>query len=106
MPRSTKTKKQKLPEDFKPLMWSYDFSKVDPDKDKETIIINTINYGFWKQWKWLFNYYGRKKLRKTILNLAASEFYKEPFKIMALLLNIQKMKYATRGDKIREAKGF
>jgi len=101
-----KRNKQKLPEDFKPLMWSYDFSKIDPEKDKETIIINTINYGLWKQWKWLLSYYGKKKLKRIISELAASEFYKEPFKIMMLLLNIQKMKYATRSDKIREAKGF
>ena len=46
-------KKTKLPKDFKPLLWNYDFSKIDPEEDIERIIINTVNYGNWKRWQWL-----------------------------------------------------
>lgn len=104
-PIKTRTKRQKLPDDFKPLMWSYDFSKVDPDRDKETIIINTINYGFWRQWKWLADYYGRQRLKKVISEIPKSEFRNyRALSLISLILGIQKMKYENRGIKIQAAR--
>jgi uncharacterized protein DUF6922 len=34
-----------LPETFRPLLWSYDFSRIDPLKHKKTIILQALNYG-------------------------------------------------------------
>jgi len=106
MSKVTTNKKQKLPEDFRWLMWSYKFDKVNPDKDRERIIVNTVNYGLWNHWRWIFHYYGKERLKRIILNLPASEFHKESLKLVSLLLGIKKMKYALRSDKIREAKSF
>ncbi len=105
MLRQTKIKKQKLPEGFKPLMWSYDFSKIDPDKDKETIIINTVNYGFWEQWKWLADYYGINRLKNIITEIPESEFRNDrALRLISLILGIKKMKYENRGIKIQAAR--
>jgi len=99
-------KKTKLPKDFKPLLWSYDFSKIDPEEDIERIIINTVNYGDWKHWQWLVKNYGKERIKKFIENTPASEFRKRSLRLASLLLKIKKIKYASRGDKIRAEKNF
>jgi hypothetical protein len=42
-----------LPETFRPLLWSYDFARIDPLKHKKTIIIQALNYGTLAHWRWL-----------------------------------------------------
>lgn len=100
-------KKQKLPEDFRWLMWGYKFDKINPDEGKKTIIVNTINYGFWHQWQWLVRYYGRNMLKKIIENIPVSEFRNyRALRLISLILGIKKMKYATRSAKIKAMGGF
>ena len=102
-----KQTRKKLPEDFKYLLWSYDFSKVDPDESKERIIINTINYGQWKHWQWLSRYYGKQQLKKIIQEIPVSEFRNaRALSVICLILGIKKMRYETRNDKIRTKKNF
>lgn len=98
---ATKNNVNKLPSFFKPLLWSYDFSLVDPQADKERLIVNTINYGDWPHWQWIIKYYRKEKLKKIIEDIPQSEFRKGAFRLIALLLNIKKMKYASRGLKIK-----
>jgi hypothetical protein len=95
-------KKQKLPEDFKAVMWGYNFKKLDPEENYERIIVNTLNYGSWKQWQWLASFYGRKKLKNIIEEIPVSEFRNyRALHLISLILGIKKMKYATRGFKIQ-----
>lgn len=96
----------RLPEFFRPIFWSYNFSKINPSKNKERIIVNTINYGNWEHWQWLFKYYGVKKIKETIEEIPASEFRQRVLKLIYLLLKIKKIKYATRGAKIRAEKSI
>lgn len=102
MPKNKKELKNKLPLSFKPLMWGYDFNKIDPELNIDRIIVNTVNYGFWEHWMWLFNYYGPKELKRTIFNIPKSEFrnYKG-LNLISLILGLKKMKYETRGLKIQ-----
>lgn len=97
---------KKLPSYFKYLLWSYDFSKVDPEKDIKRIIVNTINYGDWKHWQWIINYYGKKKVKEIIEELPKSEFRKRALNLICLVLGIKKLKYETRSDKIRAEKNI
>ena len=99
-------KKTKLPKSFKPLLWSYKFNSIDTEKDKRVIIVNTINYGDLNQWKWLVTTYGRDRLRKMIKLIPETEFRKQVLKLMKLLFNIKKLKYASRGAKIRAEKSI
>jgi len=97
----SKKKLSKLPEFFKPLFWSYDFSLIDPQKDRERIVVNTINYGDWQHWQWIVNHYGKEEIKRILENVPASEFRKRALKLISLLLKIEKTKYASRGTKIR-----
>jgi hypothetical protein len=94
----------KLPSFFKPIFWSYDFSKIKATEEIERIIINSINYGDWKHWQWLINYYGKKKIREVVEDTPRSEFRKGAFRLILLLLNIKKTKYVSMGVKIKAKK--
>ncbi len=65
------TKKQKLPEDFRSLMWSYKFDQLDQDDDQKTLIVNTVHYGLWHPLQWLARYYGKSMLKKIITVILA-----------------------------------
>lgn len=100
--KKTKATKIKLPEDFKDVMWGYNFKKIDPDENYERIIVNTLNYGSWKQWQWLASFYGRKKLKNIIEEIPVSEFRNyRALHLISLILGIKIMKYANRGFKIK-----
>lgn len=90
---------KKLPLFFKPLLWSYDFSKVDLEKYKRSIIVNTINYGDLKHWKWIIEYYGANILQKELSKMAKSEIRPRAMKLAELFLSIKPSKYAHRSIK-------
>jgi len=96
----------KLPEFFSPLLWAYNFSSLDLERDKERIIINTINYGQWKHWQWIVNYYGRENIKQFIENTPISEFRSRALKLVSLLLGIKNFKYVSRSDKLQKAKNL
>ncbi|KKQ18817.1 MAG: hypothetical protein US31_C0001G0004 [Berkelbacteria bacterium GW2011_GWA1_36_9] len=87
-----------LPVSLKPMFWSYDFTKLNSDKDKQRIIINIINYGKWKDWQWLVDCYGKDEVKKNIETIQATEFRPEALKLISLLLDIRKFNYALRGS--------
>jgi hypothetical protein len=87
-----------LPKIFKPLLWSYRFEEINPKDSKKTIIVNSINYGDLPHWKWLFRHYGKSNLRHTIQNIPFSEFRPGAIKLMGLMLNLTKLKYASRSN--------
>lgn len=101
-----KTKNSKLPSFFKPLFWSYKFSSIDPKENIKTVIVNTINYGDWVHWQWLVEYYGKNKLKNIVENIPISEFRQGSLRLISLLFNIKKMKYVSRGAKIKSEKNI
>ena len=102
----TETKDLNLPLFFKPLFWSYKFSSINPQKNKKTIIINTINYGRWKHWLWIIKFYGRQEVKKIIEETPKTEFRAPALKLISLLLGIKRLKYASRSDYIRSQKNI
>ena len=102
-----KTKqKLKLPELFLSLLWSYDFSSIDVERDKQRIIINTINYGQWRHWQWIVNYYGEESIKQFIKNTPVSEFRSRALKLVSILLGIKNLKYVSRSDKLKKVKNL
>ena len=102
-----KTKqKLRLPKFFLPLLWAYDFSFINIEKDKKRIIINTINYGQWKHWQWIVKNYRKEQVKQIIQNTPISEFRLRALKLISILLKIKNLKYVSRSDKLRKAKFF
>ncbi len=86
----------KLPLFFKLILWSYDFSSAASGMDKKYIIINTINYGDLKHWRWIIKTYGKNVIKKILSHTALSELRPHVVKLVALIFNIKKFRYARR----------
>jgi hypothetical protein len=85
-----------LPEIFIPLLWSFDFSRIDSEKDKKIIILNAINYGSLNHWRWIVNYYGKDEVRHILSTVLASEIKPRTRKLVSLLFFIPSFNYASR----------
>ena len=93
-----------MPLFFKSLFWSYNFSNLDLDRDKKRVIINAVNFGKWKHWLWLIDFYGKNRIKKIIEETPETEVREPALKLISLLLGIKKLKYASRSDYIRSKK--
>lgn len=90
---------QKPPRSFKPLLWSYDFAKLDLNNDKKVIITNVINYGNLAQWKWIRDFYGLANLRKTLMSITTTELRDRVRPLVQLVFSIPNFKDASRSTK-------
>jgi hypothetical protein len=86
-----------LPETFRPLLWSYDFSRVDPLKHKKTIIVQALNYGTLAHWRWLVQSYGREGVRDVLTHVPASEIKPRSLRLASLVFGVERFNYAPRG---------
>ena len=96
--------KAKLPSSFKQIYWWGDASKLNPNKDKKTIVVQVINYGGWEHWQWMINRYGKARLKKIIEEIPASEFRPAALALATVLFNVKKIKYASRSAYIQSQK--
>jgi len=88
-----------LPECFRPILWSYDFFAIDPEKGKKTIIVNTINYGDLVHWRWISKYYGQEAIKKTLEQISVSEIRPRVLRLALLIFSLENLNYAPRGVK-------
>lgn len=86
-----------LPDFFKPILWSYDFGAVDAERDKKTIIINAINYGDLKHWRWIISSYGKEEVKNILTSIPATEMRERVRPLVALVFDINDFNYASRG---------
>ena len=61
-----------LPKIFRPLLWSYDFEKCDPQKMKNAIITNSVNYGSLAHWRWIRSFYGNELVKERLHKMPLS----------------------------------
>lgn len=94
-----KNKKNLLPDYFKPILWSYNISKINLDKYKKFIIVNTINYGDLKHWRWILKYYGKSQIQEILANSYSTEFRPRALKLALLVFSLKDYKYASRSLK-------
>ena len=87
----------KLPEIFRPLLWSYDFDRIDPLAHQKLVIVQAINYGNLWHWRWVAQHYGLKTVRDTLSAIPASELRPRVRRLAALLFGIERFNYAPRG---------
>lgn len=87
---------QGLPDFFRPLFWSYKFESLDLEKNKKTIIVNTINYGDLRHWRWIVNHYGKESVKKILETIPATELKKRTARLAEILFDVR-LNYAPRG---------
>ncbi len=98
MKRKKQLKTTKLPPSFRPILWGLDWNKLDAQRDKEDIIINTINEGTINQWRWIREQYGDRIIRSTMKHRLVSEFHPESLRLAGIIFGINPTYYARRSS--------
>jgi len=88
---------EKLPDYFRPILWSYDLDKLNPEKNRKTVIVNVINYGNLKHWRWLKKNYGEEVVRKVLARIRASEIRPGARRLASIIFDVSQFNYASRG---------
>lgn len=90
-------KRNKLPKIFKPILWSYNFNRFDPQKNSKIVIVNAINYGDLRHWRWIIKQYGKDAIRETLRKISAWEIKPRTRRLAGLIFGIKNFNYAPRG---------
>lgn len=56
----------KLPNHLQHVLWSYDFRKINPRRDKHLLITQVLNHGVWRDVRWLFQNYREHTIKKVV----------------------------------------
>ncbi|MBU1179193.1 hypothetical protein KKB69_02580 [Patescibacteria group bacterium] len=88
---------KKIPNYFNSILWSYDPKKIDSEKHKKTIIINAINYGDLRHWRWIKNTYGTETIREILSKIPATEIKSRTRRLASIIFSIKNYNYAPRG---------
>src|SRR5580692_6206567 len=88
---------ERLPEDFRPLFWSYQFENLDLAKDEKTVIVQLMNYGTLAHWHWLTGQYGVPEIRRVLESIQETEINPRTRSLASLLFSISTWKHAYRG---------
>ena len=78
----------RLPEMFRPILWSYRFQDIDSELHQEDIIINTINYGRLEHWRWMIEHYGKEKIRSILERGLVTEFDRHSRNLAKLVFSV------------------
>lgn len=57
---------EKIPQSLQSVLWSYNLKELNLQEDKETIITQVLNYGSWRDVKWLYSVYPEKDIRAVV----------------------------------------
>ena len=87
---------QKLPLYFRSILWSYNFFMLDPDRDKVIIIINAINYGGLRHWRWISDFYGKSEVANILRCIPKSEIRDRAIRLTSLLFGVSTWNHAPR----------
>lgn len=87
-------KRKKLPSIFRPLLWSLAWKDIDIEEDKEDIIVNTVNHGELKHWKWITKTYGKKTIKRILENRLDSELHPESRNLAKIIFSVTQFRHA------------
>lgn len=93
-----KKNKEVLPEYFKTVLWSYDFKSIDPLRDKKTIIVNAINYGDLRHWRWLAGFYGKRTVADVLRTIPVTEIRLRAGNLASIIFSINNFNYEPRSS--------
>lgn len=93
-----KTSRRQPPETLRPLLWGLRWNDIDIEKDKEDIIVNTINDGSLDQWRWLAQTYGRNTIRGVLEQRLETEFHPESRNLAKVIFGITHFQHARKSS--------
>jgi hypothetical protein len=78
-----------LPEIIKPFLWSYDFEKMDKEKDKIRIITNVLNLGSKEAVSWVFDNYSKEEIKAVVADPAPGEWSRKSLNFWSLCFDLK-----------------
>ena len=79
----------KLPKFLQSVLWSYNLKEIELEKDKEIIISQVLNYGHWKELKWLYSVYSEKDIKKVVRHPRRGLWFEKVLNFWELMLEIR-----------------
>lgn len=86
-----------FPPFFKNILWSSNFENIDPEKAKRTIIIQAINYGDLRHWRWILARYGNEEVVKVLGSVPRTELRVRALRLASLIFGVETFHHAPRG---------
>ena len=78
-----------MPTAVRTALWSYDTDKLDITRDKNRIILQTLNHGNEEAIHWLQTTYNKQDLVETIRTSSVGEWSKKSLNYWSQVLNIK-----------------
>lgn len=76
------------PQSVKAVLWSYDLSAIEAQKDKKIIISQVLNFGSEEAIKWLFQQYGFAIVEQVADTIPLFQWNKKSLAMWKLVLSI------------------
>lgn len=80
---------KKIPKFLQSVLWSYRLDQLDLKDDKDIIISQILNYGDWKDLKWLFSVYSEDDIRKVISNPSRGMWFPKALNFWLKMLDLK-----------------
>ncbi len=90
----TETSHKKIPEFFRPILWSLKWDVLDVEKDKEDIIVGAVNEGNLRHWRWIIETYGKPEIRRVLAHRLETEFHPESRNLAKIIFSVPKFRHA------------
>ena len=75
-----------VPKRLQAVLWSVSTDKLDTEKDKHYIIHQILAYGRWEDVIWLFNTYGRDKIKQIFVQHPSKDYTPSALKFSSNIL--------------------
>ena len=70
-------------------LWSYDFKKMDPKRDRRTVITQVLNYGTTDQVKWLLRTYSDQEIKTVVREPQRGIWHPESLNFWTKIFNLK-----------------
>lgn len=79
---------KKIPGFLQSVLWSYDLKELDLKEDKGMIITQVLNYGDWKDLKWLYSVYTEKDIKEVLRHPRRGLWFERVLNFWEIMLKI------------------
>ena len=83
-----KVSQDALPEYFRSVLWAHDFTRMNPEKDRQTIIVQAVNYGDLRHWRWIAKRYGKRVVASVLADTRADSVRSRVRSLASLLFRM------------------
>jgi len=92
--KSVRVKRARIPKRLGPYFQEYDIAKLNLERDANTIIQRTLEFGTIGEIQWLFRVYGKQRVKQFVRELGARGLSRRGFNYWRRLLGVKQWRKA------------